>query len=238
MKRQAVFFDLYGTLIDIFTDEQDPWVYSALSQYLGYHLVRISPEELKKTYFEEIRLSLNLSNEPHSEVDIYKIFYEIMRRYGQDRPAKSAVIAVSMLYRSLTRRRFGLFSNVSNAVSAIARLYKIAIISDAQWVFTEPEMEMLGLTRFFRTALLSSRFGYKKPDTRLFHTAMSRLWVKPEDSVYIGDNPEKDLVGAKKAGMKFIMFRGGGGPFDFKPDARFSDYSELEGVVKKVLPPD
>ena len=37
--------------------------------------------------------------------------------------------------------------------------------------------------------------------------------------VYIGDNPQKDLVGAKKAGMAFILFRSEFKPYnDFQPD--------------------
>ena len=35
--KKAVVFDLYGTLIDIRTDEDDPWVYQTLSRFLSYH---------------------------------------------------------------------------------------------------------------------------------------------------------------------------------------------------------
>ena len=73
-------------------------------------------------------------------------------------------------------------------------------------------MAMLGLTPFFKFGVLSLRFGFKKPDVRLFDMAMKKIMINPEESVYIGDNPQKDLVGAKKAGMKFILFKS-----EFKP---------------------
>jgi putative hydrolase of the HAD superfamily len=97
-------------------------------------------------------------------------------------------------------------------------------------------MEMLGLDRFFNLRILSSRFGFKKPDVRLFTTAMGKFGVMPEESLYIGDNLQKDLLGAKRAGMRFIFF---GQEFqqynDLKPDGGFRDYSELERVISEIL---
>jgi len=69
----------------------------------------------------------------------------------------------------------------------------------------------------------------------LFDMAMKKLMIKPEESVYIGDNPQKDLVGAKKAGMTFILFRSEYKPDnDFQPDRHFNDYSELLKILGEM----
>ena len=233
---KAIFFDLYGTLIDIRTDEQDPWVYAILSRYLQYHLVQIGAEELKEVYFGEIEQQFRKSREDYPEVDVYKIFSIIMNKYGNRWYPKSVIVDTAMLFRSLTIRQFGLFPHLFETLIQLEGQYKIAIISDAQWVFAEPEMEMLSLDRFFQHRILSSHHRYKKPDVRLFQTAMKKLRVKPEESLYIGDNLRKDLVGAKKAGMRFIYFGQGIQAYNgFKPDGVFSDYSELEKVIAEVF---
>ena len=65
--------------------------------------------------------------------------------------------------------------------------------------------------------------------------AMKKLRVKPEESLYIGDNLRKDLVGAKKAGMRFIYFGQEIQEYNgFKPDGVFSDYSELGRVIAEI----
>ena len=232
---KGIFFDLYGTLIDILTDENDPWVYSTLSRYLSYHDVKIPPKELKKTYFEDIQSQLKQSNETRPEVDVYKIFSNMMHRYGNKTYSKSAIVDTAVLFRSLTMRRFEVFQGVYEVLESLLEKYELSLISDAQWVFTEPEMAMLGLTRFFKFRILSSRFGFKKPDGRLFDMAMKKLMINPKESVYIGDNPQKDLVGAKKAGMTFILFRSEFKPCnDFQPDRHFNDYSELLKIVEEM----
>jgi putative hydrolase of the HAD superfamily len=234
--KKAVFFDLYGTLIDIKTDEYDPWVYSVLSQFLSYHSVRISLEELKESYFKGIEQQLRQSKESHPEADVYKVFHRVMLIHAGRRYSKGIVIDTAMLFRSLTRKHFGLFPSVLDTLTSLGKKYKVAIISDAQWVFAEPEMKMLGLDRFFKLRILSSRFGFKKPDVRLFKIAMEKLRVRPEESVYIGDDPRKDLTGSKRAGMKCVLFRSDSLPYnDFTPDGRFFDYSVLEDIIHAIF---
>ncbi len=64
---------------------------------------------------------------------------------------------------------------------------------------------------------------------------MRKLSVQPEESVYIGDNPSKDLVGAKKSGMKFVLFRPENKPCnDFQPDRCFNNYSELIEILEQI----
>jgi putative hydrolase of the HAD superfamily len=232
---KAIFFDLYGTLIDIRTDEQDPWVYAILSRYLQYHLVQVGAEELKEVYFGEIEQQFRKSREVYPEVDVYKILSIIMNKYGNRWYPKSVIGDTAMLFRSLAMRRFGLFPYLFETLTQLEKQSEIAIISDAQWVFAEPEIEILGLDRFFQHKILSSHFGFKKPDVRLFQTAMKKLRVKPEESLYIGDNLRKDLIGAKKSGMQFIFFGQEIQEYNgFKPDGVFSDYSELKRVVAEI----
>ncbi len=235
MANKAVFFDLYGTLINIRTDEGDINTYEILSRYLGYHFVFISPEILRKTYFEKVQQHLSQSKEPFPEVDVYKIFFDIMHSFGVKRYAQNTVIDVSMLFRSLTIRRFEPFNGIYDVLGEICRKYKTALISDAQWVFTESEIKMLGIDHFFKYRIFSSRYGYKKPDKRLFNMAMKKLGVKPEEAVYIGDNPTRDLVGAKMSGMKCLLFRTECKNYNgFEADECFNDYYQLEDLLMRI----
>jgi len=234
--KKGLFFDLYGTLIDIRTDENDCRVYETLARYLSYHSMNVTPDELRNAYFDGVHRYMHQSKETYPEVDVHKVFFDIVNRYSKKKYAKSIVTDITMLYRSLTIRQFGVFDGLYDVLSSLSKSYRTAIISDAQWVFAEPEMAVLGLDQFFKLRILSSKYGFKKPDARLFRIAMDKLGTAPEDSVYIGDNPHKDLPGARKAGMKFIMFRSECREYDcLQPDGCFNRYPELEEIVREVL---
>ncbi|HET8998050.1 MAG TPA: HAD family hydrolase [bacterium] len=240
---RAIFFDLYGTLIDIRTDEDDPWVYATLAEYLGYWRVSITPAELAREYRARVRTYLERSPERFPEVDVSVVFREIMTHYrrggpddGGDGLDTTQTIAVSTLFRTLTRRYFATFPGVHQVLDRLRARYRIGLISDAQWVFTEPELEIAGLSQFFPVRVLSSRIGVKKPSPRPFLQAMHALGVAPEASVYVGDNPPRDLAGARGAGMRCIIFRGENVQHNgLVPDACFQAYAELEAVVEALI---
>ena len=234
---RAVFFDLYGTLIDIRTDEEDPGVYTTLSEFLAYSRVVIPPADLAREYRDRVRAHLAQSNEPFPEVDVCAVFREIVTEYRRPQsdggldPADAA-----RLFRTLTRRRFEPFSDVHQVLARLRSNYRLGLISDAQWVFTEPELEMAQLNGFFSVVMLSSRVGVKKPDVRPFAAAMRALEVRPEASVYVGDNPSRDLVGARGAGMRCVIFRGRNASYNsLVPDACFDAYAELEPILDRLL---
>ncbi len=236
-KKGAVLFDLYGTLIDIETNEEDLSVYEALSRYVSYYRVRIGPEDLKAAYFGEV--SLRLRADAHREVDVHEIFEGILRRHLENAETCPPGLALSatVLFRSLSMRRFGLFPGVKGFLEAVSDNFLTALVSDAQWAFAEPELSILDLGRYFQCRILSSRIGHKKPDPRPFEAAMKELNVSPEECIYIGDSPERDLQGAKNAGLRCVLFGKGAGPFGgLAPDASFARYEELYPVLTRLFP--
>lgn len=236
--QRAVFFDLYGTLIDIRTDEEDPGVYATLSEFLAYSRVVISPADLAREFRGRVRAHLARTDEPFPEVDLSTVFREIVteyRRPGSDGDGPDPADA-ARLFRTLTRRRFVPFPGVHEVLTRLRSKYPLGLISDAQWVFTEPEIEMAQLDGFFSVTVLSSRVGVRKPHPRPFAEAMRALGATPAASVYVGDNPSRDLVGARNAGMRCVIFRAGDAAYDtLVPDACFDTYAELEPILDRLL---
>ncbi|GAA3314664.1 hypothetical protein GCM10020331_007770 [Ectobacillus funiculus] len=46
--------------------------------------------------------------------------------------------------------------------------------------------------------------GLKKPQAEIFLRALERLDVSPEESVYVGDHPENDVIAARNVGMNAV----------------------------------
>ncbi len=88
------------------------------------------------------------------------------------------------------------------------RGYCLGIISN---VITEREipewLEADGLSSYFKSVVLSSVFGRRKPDPEIYLEAARRAGVEPARSAYVGDNPKRDVVGTRQAGfgMTIIM---------------------------------
>jgi putative hydrolase of the HAD superfamily len=235
MSLKAVVFDLYGTLVNIKTDEHDPGVYRELSRFLSYNRVYVEPDELYRSFMDKIKTQLSKSRLEYPDVDVLKIFTAIIHEYGSGKMAPRMPLYTARLFRSLSRRTFEPFPGVYAMLERLRDRYPLALVSDAQRCFTEPEIEMMKLGWFFDHIFMSSDFGFRKPDPRYFAMALKALGVKPEDSVYVGDNAYRDLLGARKAGMKMVLVRSSERSYeDLLPDAYLEDISELERVLDEL----
>lgn len=205
MAINAVIFDLYGTLVDIETDESDPLVYAVLSQFLTYYEIFLQPQELAAKYQRVSARHMGEHPGPFGEIDVFQVFEEILEKAWGRKPERALVIWVARLFRSLSRHRFGLFDDTMPALKELSRDFRLGIVSDAQWVFSEPEIRMLGLTSYFDTIVLSSRYFVRKPDPQIYAHALKALWLAPSQALYVGNDPQADVPGPQALGMPVVI---------------------------------
>jgi len=201
---RAVIFDCYSTLVDIRTDESKPEIFRYLSLYLQYYGAQIEENTLKTMLKREKERYIRRKNERYPEVDLEAVFSKILKREGLNSPFLTE--SCCKLFRLLSRERFQLFPDSLPVLEEIKRNgYAMAVVSDAQKAFCLEEGQMLGINDFFDHIVLSTQYGFRKPDSRLFEIACSLLGITPSEAVYIGDHPEKDVEGAKNIGMPVIL---------------------------------
>ena len=203
---RAVIFDHYGTLVDIWTNESKPEIFHYLSLYLQYFGAYVSQDKLRSSFAEEKQRCVQKTRELYPEVDLEVVFRKILKKHQLGNPFLAE--SCCKLYRLLSLERIQLFPDTLDVLKEVRRTgHVMALVSDAQKVFALDEIRFLGLNEFFPYLVLSTYVGFKKPDPRLFAIASSLLKMPPSEMVYIGDNPDKDIEGAKKNGMRTILVR-------------------------------
>lgn len=205
MPVEAVLFDLYGTLVDIYTDEDDPMVYQTLSQFLSYYDIRFPPEELAAKYQKYAAAQLREHPGPYGDIDVFWVFEAILTEGLGLKPERALTICTARLFRSLSRKRFAAFTDAQPALAELKRRYRLGLVTDAQWVFSEPEIRMLRLNGFFETIILSSRYFVRKPSPQIYAHALKAMWLKPSQALYVGNDLEADLPGPLAIGMPVVL---------------------------------
>ena len=69
----------------------------------------------------------------------------------------------------------------------------------------EPTYTELGLQPYLDFKVTSSEVGCDKPRPEIFMAALKKAQVKPEESIYVGDQYHLDIVGARGVGMKAVL---------------------------------
>jgi len=63
-------------------------------------------------------------------------------------------------------------------------------------------LDYLGITPFFSTILISGELGYRKPHPSVFVKLVEQLRVETHQVLYVGDDPEPDITGARAVGIQ------------------------------------
>ena len=67
------------------------------------------------------------------------------------------------------------------------------------------KLELFGIAQRFECALCSEDSGFLKPSPEPFRLLTSSLGLEPAEILYVGDSRERDLEGARAAGMAVAM---------------------------------
>jgi putative hydrolase of the HAD superfamily len=78
---------------------------------------------------------------------------------------------------------------------------KLGVVTNGQTSWQQQKLNTLGIASFFDTVLISETEGVRKPDRAIFERALDLVNVQAADAVFIGDNPDADMAGARSVGM-------------------------------------
>ena len=212
MDYEAYAFDLYGTLVDIHTEEDDPILWKKLALFYGYYNALYEPEELKEAYGElvkgkELALKSELeeneryAHEASPEIEITEVFAELYRRKGVEADEKLAV-HTGQFFRVLSTEYVRVYPNTQKMLESLKKAgKKVYLLSNAQRIFTEYEMHVLDIAKYFDGILISSDYKTRKPDPRFFDAMIEKYQLDPKTTLFIGNDSKTDIAGAQNKGL-------------------------------------
>jgi putative hydrolase of the HAD superfamily len=122
--------------------------------------------------------------------------------------------------------------NLTRSAALLARLssrYRLGVVSNF-YGNLDAVCGEAGIGRYLSAAVDSALTGCCKPEPAIFRAALEQLSARPEEAVFIGDSPARDMAGARRVGMRHVLVAGEA--FDaFEPccpgDSRIRGVGEL-----------
>ena len=239
MEYENYLFDLYGTLVDIHTDETSKEVWERLSYFYGYYGADYTPEELSLSYSEIIQKNEGVmrgdAHEMFPELQIEDVFLELFTRKGVEAD-KTLAVHAGQFFRVLSTDYVKLYDGAVELLEYLKKQGKrVCLLSNAQRIFTEFEMRALKIYDIFDEVYISSDYHCKKPDIKFYNTLLDGLGLDRSKTIMIGNDNRCDIEGAKAAGLDSFYIHSNISPEveDFRQIK--STYLLKEMDLKKVL---
>lgn len=211
-------FDLYGTLVDIHTNEGKASLWKNMAEIFSMIGAGYTSGELKNQYKELIieeskKQLLFIKNKLHDEtireeeieIQLEKVFYKLLSDKGV-KADKKQLEQLGITFRCLSLGYIRLYDGVTELLKRLKENGKrIYLLSNAQRMFTEPEMRRLGIYDCFDGIFYSSDAGVKKPSFYFFDALFQKYGLEKEDSIMIGNEYRADILGAAEYGLKSMF---------------------------------
>lgn len=225
-------FDLYGTLVDVRTDESNPAFMKRYAEYFK----RIDPHaDFWQRYNEECKRIK--SDDELFEPDLLNVF-KAVAPYASEETIKKAAYT----FRKYSRSRLRVYKGARKMLLTLKkRGAKIYLVSNAQSCFTVPELKKLRLYKLFDGIELSSDFGMKKPCKEFFLHAIQKYGLDARESIYCGNDFRADIAGAKSVGLATAYVKSDISPADIleevkgQADFATSEYKKFINYILNVL---
>ena len=191
MRFTDLVFDLYGTLVDIHTEENDSvWEKTAL--YFGFYGVPHTAASLREAFGNAMRAreaKAGQSYECFPDIPFEQVMTELFIAGGVRENACALGVNAAQLFRISSIEYLRIYPGVLSALQA----------------FTAYELRHLGLGAQFDGVLLSSDYGFRKPDVRFYRALTQTHGLDPARCLMIGNDRETDIAGAQGAGMATLF---------------------------------
>jgi putative hydrolase of the HAD superfamily len=236
MKIRGIIFDLYGTLIDIETDESMEEIYRAIAHFLTYKGIYIHRGEVRDLYYELLKQEKEKRREEYPEIRVQAIWEAFLARHGLEAGSVSYELAVTLacLYRGVSRKRLRLYPSVKRVLDELRPRYRMGIVSDSQPCWALPEMRALGLGTYFDPVIMSADYGFRKPDARLIKKALDLMGVTSSEVLFVGNDMYRDIHGAGQLNIKTIFLSSNQGRQSYSQTTADYVAAEFEDVLKGV----
>lgn len=227
-------FDLYGTLIDIHTDEYCEQTWNGFAAWLTARGMKYTGEEARELYEAEASaLSARPSPYKYPETDIVPVFASICRRRRPE-ISDEEIWSAGEAFRRISTLKLRLFENSRKVLDGLrAAGKKVYLLSNAQRVFTWQELLQTGITDCFDDIFISSDEGCKKPDPAFFNRLIEKHGLDVKESIMIGNDCGADIAGAKAVGMDALYVRTDSSPVD--GTLSYCKYVFEDGEIGHVL---
>jgi FMN hydrolase / 5-amino-6-(5-phospho-D-ribitylamino)uracil phosphatase len=192
---RAICFDLDNTLWDVWPviKRAEQAMYDFLALRYPRVTAAMTVEAIRKAREETARAY------PQMAHDFTFLRKQTLRDHAREFGYAEAMVDEAFEAFLQARNEVVLYDDVLPGLERLKARFRLFTASNGN-----ADLSRIGLAHYFERSLNARQVGALKPDPLLFHKVIEGTDLKPQQVVYVGDDPALDVVGAQGAGMHAI----------------------------------
>lgn len=235
---KAITFDCWDTLIDDdgSRDNQRKEYFAFLLKNKGF---TVTEEEVDRHFSTEAKLFQKFIIDHRKTQNSMARVRTLLKLTGLNLSYEEINEAADYCDKIALEFRPPVIPGIKDTLEVLVNKYKMAVICNTGWHSANTVRNLLGdhdFPQYFSQMTFSDEAGVAKPHKQIFEQTLANLSCMPEEAVHVGDSEYSDIVGARGANMRAILFAGVNEKYKDNNTADFtiSSYDNLAEILEKM----
>lgn len=158
-----------------------------------------------------------------------------MKEFSKEPPQDAFLDELTKIYWDAVKKKSELYKDTLSVLAYLKKKkYMLGMVSDTDEVkgLKIERIKKLNFEKWFDFIIVAGEDTEKvKPDKAPFFLISKKLKLKPQQCVFVGDNPCADILGAKKTGMATVLIKRNDCKIKIKPDRIIHNLIELKKIL-------
>jgi putative hydrolase of the HAD superfamily len=190
---RAICFDLDNTLWDVWPviERAEHSMYEFLAARYPKIVAALTVEAMREAREE------TAARYPQMKHDFTFLRKQTLREHAAEFGYAEGMVEEAFEVFIRARNDVELYEDVLPGLERLSRRYRLFTASNGN-----ADLAQIGLKHFFERTVAARDVGALKPDPLIFRKAIEGTDLAMHEVLYVGDDPELDVVGARTAGMQ------------------------------------
>jgi putative hydrolase of the HAD superfamily len=200
---EAIGFDLFNTLI-VPDSQALPEAMIRLTKSLRKSGLFLDIETFEEAYRESVLRFIQAARQDGRETHNRFWICAALETQGYSlQPEDLRINRAVEAYFSAFPEHCHLIPGTKEMLRTLSETYRLGLLSNFTHGPAAREIiEHVGLNPFFDVTIISGEEGFRKPHPLVFYRLVEGLGVEADQTIYVGDDPEPDIIGAQEAGLR------------------------------------
>jgi len=207
--KKAVLLDLGNTLIHFFEISEFPQI---LKRCIAEVYNFLHHKNLVNLSYKEIWKRVNQENYENSDYSVRPLENRLIKIFNLKSSIRSSNLIIDIC-RCFMKPIFDQSHCYKDTLPALREIkikgFKTAIVSNTTWGspsnLWRKELKRFGLDPYIDVTVFCRDVGWRKPARQIFEYTLEKLKTKPEECIFVGDDPRWDILGPKAVGITPIL---------------------------------
>ena len=164
-----------------------------------------------------------------------EVFAKTLAAQREDFPADAAQM-LSGEFSSTRRARQRLLPGARELIAQLSLEFSLALLTNGAPDLQREKIAATGLEQFFKAVAVSGEHGIGKPKPEIFYRLLGELGMTASEVIMVGNSLERDIAGARNAGIRSIWIRVPGSEehAEVLPDYTITSLDQIPAILASL----